>query len=311
MSRFAVRCCFVLTACALAVYAAGPPARAGGCQDQAPDLELRNDTVLVNVVVTQGKSFATGLTAADFRLSEDGSPQTIDNFYTEKTPFAAAILLDTSGSMEYRLRLARVAAARFMDRARPDDRVALFLFGTEVKVLQDFTPGGRDLDDSLWGTSAEGTTKMFDCVGLAADKLAKRAEFRRAILLISDGADYGSALTYDSSLRHALAAGVTIYSIDLTPVGGDSTLGQSGEVQARAILRGLAEKTGGKYFSSAGGTELNGAFSEIIDEIGHQYTLSYSPTNTKRDGSWRKIGVTCSRSGVKIRARDGYQAPSS
>jgi Ca-activated chloride channel family protein len=284
-----------------------PAARAQ--QPDAPDYVLRNDTVLVNVVVTEGAKFADGLTASDFEVTEDGAPQKIDNLFAEETPFAAAILLDKSGSMEYKLRLARVAAARFMDRTRPEDRVAVYLFGSDVKQLQDFTPGGRDLVDNVWDTSAEGVTKMYDCIGQAADALAHRTEFRRAILLLSDGADYGSAVNYDAAVRRALAAGVTIYTIDLAPIGGTHTLQKQEELQARGILKGLADKSGGRFFASKGGTDLNDAFAQIVDEISHQYTIAYSSTNAKHDGTWRKIGVRCARSGVKIRARDGYHAP--
>lgn len=278
-------------------------------QDDKADFELRADTVLVNVVVTQGSKFANGLTVADFALKEDGAQQTLDNLFAEDTPFAAAILLDTSGSMEEKLRLARVAAARFMDRARPEDRVAVYLFGSDVKRLEDFTPGGRDLDDALWNTSADGITKLYDCVGMAADALAKRGEARRAILLISDGADYGSSANYDGALKRALAAGATVYAIDIASIGGGVAV-KTEEIQARGVLKRFADQTGGRYFASKGGSDLNEAFSQIVDELGHQYTLAYSPTNTKRDGSWRKISVTCARAGVKVRARDGYQAPS-
>jgi Ca-activated chloride channel family protein len=277
--------------------------------DRKADVELRNDTVLVNVVVTDGHQFTTGLTPGDFGVTEDGVRQKIDTLYAEETPFAAAILLDTSGSMELKLRLARVAAARFMDRARPEDHVAVYLFGSEVKRLQDFTPGGRDLDDSLWGTSAEGVTKMYDCVSQAAAALGGRGEVRRAILLISDGADFGSAATYDSALRRALAAGATIYTVDLAAVGGGSVLSSADEMQARSVLKSLAERSGGKYFASKGGSDLSESFGQIVDELGHQYTLAYSPTNAKRDGTWRKISVTCARQGVRLRAREGYQAP--
>lgn len=287
-----------------------PAARA---QNPGPDkdveFELRNDTVLVNVVVTQGSKFTGGLAAADFAVTEDGAPQKIDYLFTEETPFAAAILLDTSGSMEYKLRLARVAAARFTDRTRADDRVAVFLFGSSVKRLQDFKPGGRDLDDGLWDTSADGITKMYDCIGQAADALGTRQESRRAILLLSDGADYGSGTSYDTAVKRALASGVTIYTIDLAPIGGSPTLNKQSEMQARGVLKGLADKSGGRFFASKGGSDLADAFGQIIDEIGHQYTIAYSSSNSKRDGTWRKIGVTCVRKGVQIRARDGYQAP--
>lgn len=299
-----------LILCFLSLAIVVPGASTPGAQKQDDDTTyvLENTSVLVNVVVTQGSKYAEGLSKADFAVSEDGTPQTIDYFGTEVTPFACAILLDTSGSMENKLRLARVAAARFMDRTRPEDSVALYRFASDVRRIQDFTPGGRDLTDDLWDTDAEGVTKMFDCIDEAVDALAKRKEFRRAILLLSDGADYGSRASYDEAVNRALAAGVTFYTIDVAPIGGVATLRSQDEIRARAILRGLADKSGGRAFVSKGGTELNDAFAQIIDEISHQYTIAYSPTNAKHDGQWRKISVTCSRPNVKIRARDGYQA---
>lgn len=277
--------------------------------DDPPDIELEVDLVIVNVVVTRGQQYATGLTMADFSIAEDGRPQQIQSFGAESTPFAAAILLDTSGSMEYKLRLARVAAARFMERARPEDRISLYLFGSHVRRLQDFTPGGRDLHDGVWDTSAEGVTKMHDAVGEAVDALEGRAEVRRAIILISDGADFGSALNYDEAVRRAQAAGVTAYTIDVAPVGGAPVLRQSEGLQARSILRGLADKSGGQFFVSKNGSDLGEAFARIVEELGNQYTLTYQSTNAKRDGAYRKIAVTCARDGVKLRARDGYTAP--
>src|SRR4051812_38755338 len=94
------RCSLALVAL---LVAALPAARAQNSprDDPPADLELRTDTVLVNVVVTEGAKFASGLTAADFAVREDGTAQKIDNLFAQDTPFAAAILLDTSGSMEY------------------------------------------------------------------------------------------------------------------------------------------------------------------------------------------------------------------
>jgi VWFA-related protein len=278
---------------------------------QDSPIVINSEVVLVNMVVTSGDAYAHGLAASDFEVAEDGTPQKVEFFGAEQTPFAAAILLDTSGSMEMKLRLARVAAARFMDRARPEDRVAVYLFGSDVKRLQDFTPGGRDLDDALWDTSAKGITKMFDCVGQAADALDARSEPRRAILLLSDGADYGSSATIDAALKRADAAGVTIYTVDLAPIGGGAQVLSSAEdMQARSALKKLADKTGGRFFASKGGDDLNTSFAQIIDEISHQYTVGYYPSNTKHDGTYRKISVTPKRPGLKLRARPGYTAPS-
>src|SRR5687768_5729571 len=99
--------------------------QAGASQEEEP-IQLRSDLVLVNVAATQSGVFASGLTQADFQVSEDGTPQEIAFFGAETLPFAVAILLDTSGSMEFKLQLARAAAARFMDRTRPEDRIAVY-----------------------------------------------------------------------------------------------------------------------------------------------------------------------------------------
>lgn len=285
-----------------------------GAAAQDPDepaVVLNTEVVLVNVAATRSDGFATGLTIADFAITEDGTPQTIEYFGAETTPFAAVVLLDVSGSMAFKFRLARVAAARFMDRARPEDRVCVVLFGSDVRRVQDFTPGRRDLDDGLWDESPKGITRMYDGIVEASKYLAARPEQRRAILLLSDGADYGSRLGYDDAIDAANAAGVTVFGIDLAPISAEPSMSRMEEHRARGVLTGLANKTGGRFFGTKStGSGLNEAFEQIVDELGHQYTLGYSPTNLKRDGTWRAIAVTSPRPGLKLRARSGYRAPS-
>jgi VWFA-related protein len=197
-----------------------------------------------------------------------------------------------------------------MDRVRPTDRVAVFLFGSDVRRVQDFTPGGRDLDDSVWDASAKGITKMYDAVTEASKQLAERPEQRRAILLLSDGADFGSGESYDDAVQAAQAAGVTVFGIDLAPIDQSGSMSRSDELRARGILTGFSDKTGGRFFATkSNGTGLNEAFEQIVDELGHQYTLGYSPTNLKHDGKWRAIAVTSGQPGLRIRARSGYRAP--
>lgn len=295
----------------LATMLAGTPTRVVSGQDpDDPIVVLNTEVVLVNVVASRKDGFATGLDRTDFEVTENGVPQTIEFFGAETTPFAVAILLDTSGSMEFKFRLARMAGARFMDRVRASDRVAVYLFGSDVRRVQDYTPGGRDLDDSVWDASAKGITKMYDAVSAASKHLADRPEQRRAILLLSDGADYGSGESYDDAVQAAQAAGVTVFGIDLAPIGESGSLSRAEELRARAILSGFAEKTGGRFFATkSNGTGLNEAFEQIVDELGHQYTIGYSPTNLKRDGTWRAIAVTTAKPGVRLRARSGYRAP--
>jgi Ca-activated chloride channel family protein len=263
----------------------------------------------VNVVATRGGGFVSGLKRDAFLVKEDGVEQAIEFFGAEDTTFAAAILLDRSMSMAFKFSLARAAAARFAEAVRPQDRVAVFLFGSEVQRVQDFTPGKSDIADAIWDSEPKGNTKMYDAVVSAAGALAVRPEPRRAVLLISDGADFGSSANFDTAVRKVLRAGVTVYAVDLAPAGGRSTLSASMAVQGSMTLRGLAERSGGRYFASPGGSNLNEAFEQIVEEMSHQYTLGYYPTNTRRDGKWRKISVSIKGAGVDVRARPGYQAP--
>jgi Ca-activated chloride channel family protein len=296
---------------ALAPLAGGSPIPARQAADEdGPRIELRTDLVLVNVVAKRGNAWAQSLARTDFSLAEDGVPQELAFFGAEETPFAAAILLDVSGSMEHRFSLARTAAARFLDRTRPEDQVAVYTLGSDVRRIQDFTPGRRDITDAIWDTAADSTrSKIYDCLDEAAAALATRAEQRRAILLLSDGADHGSGASFDAALRRVLAAGVTLYTIDFAPVGGKGTTANGRDLVARGVLRGLAEKSGGRFFASRGGSDLNDAFAEIIDELGHQYTLGFYSSNPRRDGRWRRIELTSKQPGVTLRARPGYNAP--
>jgi Ca-activated chloride channel family protein len=178
-----------------------------------------------------------------------------------------------------------------------------------VRQKQDIRPRNRDVADRLWDSVADGYTKMYDCLDTAVEALARRPEQRRAVVLLSDGADSGSRVSREAVLDRALVAGVTIYSIDLTAAGGVRTMSNTDQFAAHNALRSLAEKSGGRFFTLKGGVDLDTAFAEIVDELGHQYTLGYYSTNTRRDGKWRRIAVTTDRAGVSLRARGGYTAP--
>lgn len=304
-----------LAALAVCALALGVPAQQPARQQTPPPADddttivLRSDVVLVNVAATKGGAFVPGLTQSDFTVSEDGKPQEIAFFGAESTPFAVAILLDTSGSMADKLSLARAAAARFADRTRTEDRVAVWTFASKVRRIQDFNPGHWDLSDALWNAEAEGNTRLFDTVDEATTALAGRNERRRAILLISDGGDTGSSVSSETAIRHALAAGITIYTVNLAAVGSRNVTKSNEDMMLRGVLHGLADKSGGRYFESRGGLDLNDSFTSVVDELSHQYTLGYYPSNNREDGKWRRIDVSTSRPGVALRAREGYTAP--
>ncbi|HEY6047069.1 MAG TPA: VWA domain-containing protein, partial [Pyrinomonadaceae bacterium] len=270
-------------------------------QDQDDVLRINTDLVVLNVTVldTNGK-FVSGLGRNDFKVLEDRAEQTISSFSAEETPFAAAILLDTSGSMETRMTLARSAAIRFLDGLREADVAAVYSFDTKVEQWGDFSPG-RDLPARVYGLHSKTLTALNDAILRASDDLAKRDEKRRAIVVLSDGGENYSRASAEKALDHASAAGATIYGANMAP------LGASRDIAGAAILKNLAAKSGGRYIDQPGGQDLRDAFGEIVEELGHQYTIAYRPTNRAKDGKWRGIEVKLSRPDATVRTRKGYR----
>jgi Ca-activated chloride channel family protein len=282
-------------------------------EDQGQDepLHLRADLVVVSVTVTDAAGqYAHGLGAKDFTLLEDEAPQTVNSFSSEEAPFAATILIDMSGSMEYKFGQVRGAAASFLDHIRENDQVAVYGFNDKVRQFQDFS-NVRDISDYVWDAKAESATRLYDCMGEALDALAARQEKRRSALLISDGWDSSSSKSsLDSVMKKALASGVTIYTIDL--ISDDALRGSSTQAvflqRGRSDMKEFADKTGGRYVHSPQGDNLEEAFTNIVEELRNQYTLTYYSTNTKRDGRWRKLTVGVRKQGLMARARRGYWA---
>ena len=260
-------------------------------------VRVSTELVILNAtVLDKDGKFVSGLHRADFQVFEDGQEQKLMTFTTEETPFAAAILLDTSGSMESRMTLGRSAAIRFLDGLRDEDVAAVYTFDTKVEQWQDFSPG-RDLPARVYGLHTRTFTALNDAVLRAADDLARRPEKRRAIVVLSDGGENYSRASAEKALDHAAQSGATIYAVNM------SERGVTRDTAAAAILKNLAEKSGGRYVSSPGGQEMRDALASIAEELGHQYTLGYRPVNRARDGRWRAIQVKLPKPDVAVRAR--------
>ena len=272
-------------------------------QDQDDVVRVSTDLVIVNAtVLDKDGKFVPRLKRTDFRVFEDGAEQKIATFSAEETPFAAAILLDTSGSMESRLTLGRGAAIRFLDGLRDEDVAAIYNFDVKVAQIQDFSPG-RDLPAKAFGLKTRNQTALNDAVLQAANDLGKREEKRHAIVVLSDGGENYSRASSDKALERALQSSATIYAVNM----GEQ--GPARDLSAAGILKTFAEKSGGRYIDAPGGQILRDSFAEIAEELGHQYTIAYRPTNRAHDGKWRAIDLKLSRANVTVRTRKGYKAP--
>ncbi|MCA1618900.1 MAG: VWA domain-containing protein [Acidobacteria bacterium] len=189
-----------LFACLLALNVSSARAQREGDEEV---VRVNSDLVVLNVTVTDSEGrYVHKLKRGDFKLFEDGREQRIGLFSVEETPFAAAILLDTSGSMERRMTLARAAAIRFLEGLREEDVAAVYNFDARVEQLQDFTTG-RDLPPVAYDLGPKGMTALNDAILRAAKDIATRPEKRRAIIVLSDGMDTKSGASADKALHAA------------------------------------------------------------------------------------------------------------
>lgn len=273
-------------------------------QDEDEIISVESSIVVLNATVTDAAGKAvTGLKQNQFKVYEDGQEQRVDVFEAEKTPFAAVILIDTSGSMEGSVAMARAAAINFLDGLRPDDMTAIYNFDSKVSLVQTFS-NSRDIAENIFNLKADGMTVLNDAIYQAALELGKRAEKRRAIIVLSDGADTKSRRSSDKALKAAIDANATIYTIDMAR--SDSS--GSGKALSQGALKNFAEKTGGRFIPTPGGVAMREAFKNIVEELGVQYTLGYQPINTIKDGKWRAIEIRVAKPKLTIRTRKGYQA---
>lgn len=268
-------------------------------------LTVDSSLVVMNATITDSNGRPVhGLKQAQFKIFEDGVQQEIAFFQAEETPFAAVILLDTSGSMEERVTMARAAAINFLGGLRSVDVAAVYSFDRKVSLVQDFS-NSRDISQEAYDLKARGMTVLNDAIYKAAVELGKRPEKRKAIIVLSDGADTQSGHSADKALKAALAANAMIYTIDMAPIGSNDAERQKSQL----ALRNFAEKSGGTFVPTPGGAALRDAFGKIVDELGTQYTLGYQPSNVKKDGKWRALELRVARSNLYIRTRKGYNAP--
>lgn len=300
---------------AVVALGAGGPLSAQAPQRKPSDSVFRAGVEMVSLNVTvldQQQHYLTDLESRDFTILEDGARQDITYFNRTSLPIALSLLIDTSASMEQRLTIAQDAAIGFAKKLRPQDLAQVVDFDTRVEVLQGFTADTSALETAIRATQAGGSTAMFNALYISLKELAKirpRTEddvHRRAVVVLSDGEDTSSLVTYDEVLDLAKRSATTIYAIGLQ--SRDNGLSK-GFKEAEYVLRQLATETGGRAFFPQRAEDLAGIYGVIADELASQYVIGYASSNQKRDGSWRRLTVQVNRTGTTARTKRGYFAP--
>jgi Ca-activated chloride channel family protein len=282
----------------------------------ADTISIATTQVLVNVSVKNARGkYVSTLDRKAFTLLEDDREQDVAEFFGEEAPMAVAVVLDVSGSVvEKDLNRYRNSALDLAYRLKPDDTLALYTFDEKgVQKVRDFSSTVAGLKPLLKQLKGEGNTPLYDAILLASQELRMRPERRRALVLISDGADSASQATLREVEKQTFLAGVAVYAIDL--VNTEKSARRSPERQAAAqTLKQIAQESGGRYITTEGGfflipsrMKLKRIFNELIDELHSQYTIAYEPTNPRRDGRWRTIRVNLEQSDLTARTRLGYR----
>jgi VWFA-related protein len=273
---------------------------------------------LVNLYVTVRDSddqIVEGLERSDFVVLENGKPQEITHFSSERQRLVVALVMDSSLSMRGgKLEASRVAARRFIQKLEPEDRALVLCFDQEVRLIQSETSDKDLLAAAVSRCEPSGGTALYDAIYRSASRLAP-IEGRKVVVLLSDGRDEaesglepGSLHTLEESLERTLRSEVIVYA-----VGVGKNLAREldfyGRRSLRTILEQIATSTGGRALFIKRPSQLRGAFGEIGEELRRQYGLAYTSKDTRRDGAWRELRVQIARPGLRGITRTGYFAP--
>jgi Ca-activated chloride channel homolog len=273
-----------------------------------PTISVDVNLVVLHATVRDRKGdFVPGLTKEDFRVWEDGRPQTIQLFKHEDVPVSLGLIVDNSQSMGRKRKDVSAAALAFVRSSNPQDEMFIVNFNGRVTLglptAKLFSASVPELEKALNGVPAYGMTALYDAVeeGLAH---LKQATFQKKVLIvISDGGDNASHHRLSQVLDAAEHSDTIIYTIGL--------FDEYDADQNPAVLRKLARATGGEAFLPTETSEIVPICERIAADIRHQYTIGYEPSNGKLDNTFRAIRVTASRPhGGKlfVRTREGYIA---
>lgn len=290
----------------------------------------------VGVVNPQGRPI-TSLDKDSFELYEDGVRQQITRFEPSDAPFSVVIMLDMSGSTLGFRQVLKQSAFRFIDALGPSDRVAIIEFNDKVGLRNDFTTDRRILAHSIEVANGQGHTRLYKALDFALDKLASEKSRRKAIIVLTDGADTDlkdkdrdvlekvaddkiattikpeTADSLNRVLNRSDAQGVTIYPLAL-PTGDPAKLADPTPRQiamftaARARLQLVADRSGGQLNAINRLEDMGRLYAQVAADLRTLYTIEYDPANDSRDGKWRAIRISVKNSDYVVRTRQGYYA---
>lgn len=289
---------------------------------------VRVSTSLITVpaiVMDRNGRYVPNLRKEDFRIYEDGVEQTVANFASVEKPFTVALMLDVSGSTQSQLAQIRGAANTFVGRLRFNDRMMAITFDGQVHVLTEPALVRDIRRGKLHIPAVTDGTVLYDAVDFTVKRLAQ-IPGRKAIVLMTDGVDQNSHASLKETLSEIGESDILIYTVQyntlpqlpqrLSQIKNEKARRRiqerllKGYAVAEPYLRGLAEKTGGRFYRAGDLNDVAPAFEVITAELGVQYSLGYYPKDNSSAGTQRAIKVRVRYPSLVVRARDSYSTGS-
>jgi VWFA-related protein len=294
-------------------------------EDDVDVLRVDTNVVSLNVSVygTRLRTEVAKLEQKDFTVAEDGKPQEISFFAATDVPFDLVLLIDLSGSTADKRDLIRKSTRRFIEAARPTDRIAILAFADDVWVVCPLTVDRPRLLAAAGKIEGGGGSHVWDALAFTLDNVFESASSprRRAVVFMTDGVDNalnsfygsgGSKISFADLLESVRKHDALVVPIYLDTEDRNSYFGDSGRrtyASARNTLAMLALESGGLYYSARKVEDLNGVYEQVIEDLSKVYSIGYRSTNEKRDGSWRGVNIEIpGHRDLKTRARPGYYA---
>jgi VWFA-related protein len=307
--------------------AAGVPAPISDVQEVTEDDVIRVDSQLVtlnmSVIDRNTNRGLLGLGRDDFRLFENGAEQQLLQFESSAAPFDLLLLIDLSGSTRDKVALIRAAALRFINAARPFDRIGVVTFAGKPTLVSSLTLDRDTLRQRVnaMETAVLGDTKLYDATDFAANLLLQETQNKRrtAIVVMSDGLDGsiegvrgdGSRLPYQDLLNRVQEFDGVLYTLWLNT---RYVALHPGDTQPEAFddahdqMQEMASLGGGLFYEVQRLQDLAGAYERVVADLGTVYSLAYRPSDKARDGKWRAIKVNVNRPAAVARGKRGYYA---
>lgn len=295
---------------------------------------IRFDTSLVTVpvsVLDRSGRYVPQLKRDNFRILENGVEQKIAYFATTDAPFTVILLIDTSGSTQFRLDEIQDAAINFVSKLKANDSVMVMSFDDRIEVWCKATTDRDEITRAIRRTRSGGGTRLYDAVDDILKKQLNTITGRKAVVLFTDGVDTTSRrASYDGTIRLAEESDAPIYSVNYDTSAAGSVMGGGGGVRlpggiilggpgsggrgttrgdyrrGSAYLRALSDKTGGRSYSGDSRFGIGQAFTWIAEELGRQYSLGYYPSTVAKDGERRQIKVRVTEPDLVVKSRDSY-----